>query len=122
VMEALENRRGVCQDFANVTIALCRSRGIPARYVSGYFFNGKTEESEVEASHAWLEVYLPGYGWKGYDPTHRRTVDVRYIKLAVGRDYADVRPVAGRFLGRGRQSMEVEVRVRRLDLPKNPED
>ncbi len=114
VAEALAARRGVCQDFANVMIALCRSRGIPARYVSGYFYNGKTEASEIEASHAWVEIYIPGYGWKGFDPTHNRESDPRYIKLAVGRDYADVRPVGGRFLGRGTQDMIVEVRVRRL--------
>ena len=114
VAEALASRRGVCQDFANVMIALCRSRGIPARYVSGYFYNGKTEDCEIEASHAWVELFVPGYGWKGYDPTHDRPSDPRYIKLAVGRDYADVRPVGGRFLGRGTQSMVVEVRVRRL--------
>jgi len=114
VIEALEARRGVCQDFANVMISLCRSRGIPARYVSGYFFNGKTEMHEVEASHAWVEIFIPTYGWKGYDPTHRRPTDPRYIKLAVGRDYADVRPVGGRFLGRGTQEMAVEVRVREL--------
>lgn len=114
VAEVLAARRGVCQDFANVMIAMCRSRGIPARYVSGYFFNGKTDDSEIEASHAWVEIYLPGYGWKGFDPTHDREIDPRYIKLAVGRDYADVRPVGGRFLGRGTQDMVVEVRVRRL--------
>ncbi|MCB1225465.1 MAG: transglutaminase family protein [Verrucomicrobiales bacterium] len=119
VAEALKSRCGVCQDFANVTIALCRSRGIPARYVSGYFFNGKTEPSEVEASHAWMEVFLPGFGWKGWDPTHDRAADPRYIKLAVGRDYADVRPVSGRFLGKGSgsQTMTVEVRVRELKEP-----
>jgi transglutaminase-like putative cysteine protease len=113
VVEALAARRGVCQDFANVMIAMCRSRGIPARYVSGYFYNGKTEADQIEASHAWVEIFVPGYGWKGFDPTHDRESDPRYIKLAVGRDYADVRPVGGRFLGRGTQDMVVEVRVRR---------
>lgn len=114
VADALAARRGVCQDFANVMIAMCRSRGIPARYVSGYFYNGKTDDHEIEASHAWVEIFVPGYGWKGFDPTHDRESDPRYIKLAVGRDYADVRPVGGRFLGRGTQDMVVEVRVRRL--------
>ena len=114
VSTVMKDRRGVCQDFANATISLCRSRGIPARYVSGYFFNGKTEQHEVEASHAWLEIFVPGYGWKGLDPTHDREADPRYIKLAVGRDYSDVRPVGGRFLGKGSQNMIVEVRVRRL--------
>jgi transglutaminase-like putative cysteine protease len=84
-----------------VVIALCRSQGIPARYVSGYFFNDSRQAGEIEASHAWVEVFLPGFGWKGYDPTHRRESDTRYIKLATGRDYGDIRPVSGTFRGKG---------------------
>ena len=112
--EALNDRRGVCQDYAHVLIALCRRQGIPARYVSGYFFNGKTG-TENEASHAWMEVFLPGYGWKAWDPTHGREADTRYIKLAIGRDYDDAKPVSGRFRGKGRQHMEVHVQIRQAD-------
>jgi transglutaminase-like putative cysteine protease len=109
--EAMEDRRGVCQDFAHVMIALCRSQGIPARYVSGYFYNGATGD-ENEASHAWVEIFLPHYGWKAFDPTHNRLADTRYIKLAVGRDYADIKPVSGAFRGKGTQHMDVTVQIR----------
>lgn len=114
MIEALHERCGVCQDFAHVMIAICRTQGIPARYVSGYFQNDMRREGEIEASHAWVEVYLPYYGWKGYDPTHERVVDDRYVKLAVGRDYSDIRPLAGTFRGRGTRSMDVEVSVLRV--------
>ena len=109
--EALRDRRGVCQDFAHVLLALCRSQGIPARYVSGYFWNEQRTPGEVEASHAWVEIFLPGFGWKGYDPTHRREADTRYIKLATGRDYGDIRPVSGTFRGKGTRELRVEVTV-----------
>lgn len=112
VAEALRTRRGVCQDYAHVMLALCRTQGIPARYVSGYFFDGERPSGEPEASHAWVEVFLPGYGWKGIDPTHDRTADTRYVKLAVGRDYADIRPVNGTYRGRGTRKLVVEVQVR----------
>jgi len=109
--EAMSDRRGVCQDFAHVMIALCRSQGIPARYVSGYFYNDKTGD-ENEASHAWVEIFLPGFGWKAFDPTHNREADTRYVKLAVGRDYGDIRPVSGAFRGKGSQHMDVTVQIR----------
>jgi len=112
--EVLETRQGVCQDFAHVMLGMCRIQGIPARYVSGYFFNPKRGPDELEASHAWVEVFLPGFGWKGFDPTHDRVPDTRYVKVAVGRDYADAMPISGRFRGKGGQSMSVEVKVSRL--------
>jgi transglutaminase-like putative cysteine protease len=111
-VEVVLTRRGVCQDFAHVMLGICRTYGIPARYVSGYFFNPNRAPDEIEASHAWVEVYLPGYGWKGFDPTHNRVPDTRYIKLAVGRDYADIKPVSGTFRGNPSREMVVEVRVR----------
>ena len=97
--DVLKLRMGVCQDFAHVHIGLCRSMGIPARYVSGYFFNTTRRPREIEASHAWVEAWVPGYGWAAYDPTHDRPADDRYIKVAVGRDYADIRPVNGTYRG-----------------------
>jgi len=109
---ALRDRRGVCQDYAHVMIAFCRSQGIPARYVSGYFYNDKTGD-ENEASHAWMEVFIPHYGWKAWDPTHDRAADPRYIKLANGRDYGDIKPVSGSFRGKGTQQMEVIVQIRK---------
>ena len=111
--EALRTRQGVCQDFAHVMLAMCRAQGIAARYVSGYFYNENRRSDESEASHAWVEIYLPGYGWKGYDPTHCRLADTRYLKLAVGRDYADIRPVNGSFRGRGTRALIVDVEVTR---------
>lgn len=110
--DALKLRKGVCQDFAHVMLGLCRNAGIPARYVSGYFLNDHRKPGEVEASHAWVEVCVPGFGWAGYDPTHERTPDDRYVKIAAGRDYADIRPVSGTYKGAPTRSLDVEVAVR----------
>jgi transglutaminase-like putative cysteine protease len=107
---ALQQKQGVCQDYAHALISLCRSQQIPARYVSGYFFNGNLGDQN-EASHAWVEIFVPGQGWRGWDPTHDRAPDTRYVRLASGRDYQDVKPVAGHFLGRGTKRMEVEVQI-----------
>ena len=109
-------RRGVCQDFAHVMIALCRSLAIPTLYVSGYLYNGPRELLRgAQASHAWCEVYVPGTGWCGLDPTNDQPAGERYVKLAIGRDYADVAPVQGRYRGTAEQRLEVEVDVQRLD-------
>lgn len=112
--EVIKKKQGVCQDFAHLMLGICRTHGIPARYVSGYFLNQHKLPGEIEASHAWLEVFIPDYGWKGYDPTHRREADTRYVKLAVGRDYGDIRPVGGTFRGKGTRKMVVEVSVQRI--------
>jgi transglutaminase-like putative cysteine protease len=115
--DALKLRMGVCQDFAHVHLGLCRSLGIPARYVSGYFFNNTRRPREIEASHAWIEAYIPGHGWVGYDPTHDRPADERYVKIAVGRDYTDIRPVNGTYRGPPTRSLKVEVTVRETAAP-----
>lgn len=115
--DALKLRMGVCQDFAHVHLGLCRSMGIPARYVSGYFFNTTRRPREIEASHAWIEAYIPGHGWVAYDPTHDRVADDRYVKIAVGRDYADIRPVNGTYRGAPTRSLKVEVTVRETPAP-----
>ncbi len=74
--EALELRQGVCQDFAHVLLGLCRAVKIPARYVSGYLYNGPAEHLKgAQASHAWVEIYLPGLGWVGLDPTNNQEVN-----------------------------------------------
>jgi transglutaminase-like putative cysteine protease len=117
ISDVLRDRKGVCQDFAHLTLALCRSQGIPARYVSGYFFNADRKPGEIEASHAWIEVFLPHFGWKGIDPTHAREADTRYIKLAVGRDYADIRPINGTYRGKGTRRMTVEAEIRLVNPP-----
>ncbi len=112
--DALAQRTGVCQDFAHVLLGLCRLAGFPARYVSGYFFNVRRQPDAVEASHAWIEVLVPGFGWVGYDPTHDRPADDRYVKIAAGRDYADIRPVSGTFRGAPTKELLVDVSIRQI--------
>lgn len=106
--EVLEQRRGVCQDFAHVLLGLCRTLKIPALYVSGYL---ATEEAS--ATHAWVEVYVPGAGWQALDPTHNRQPDESYVKIGVGRDYADVPPVSGTYKGTTERKMLVDVKITR---------
>jgi transglutaminase-like putative cysteine protease len=107
--DALAQRKGVCQDFAHVTIGLCRALKIPALYVSGYL---ATETAS--ATHAWMEVFIPGVGWRALDPTHNRQTNEDYVKIGVGRDYADVPPVTGNYKGATERKMEVSVKIRRL--------
>jgi transglutaminase-like putative cysteine protease len=115
--EVLKIRRGVCQDFAHAALALCRCLGIPARYVSGYFFDSTRDRRMrgAEASHAWIEVMVNGHGWFGLDPTNNRVVDDTYITLATGRDYRDVAPVTGSYYGPLPDAFDVTVRVKRKD-------
>lgn len=113
--DALRLHTGVCQDYAHVMLGLCRQSGIPARYVSGYFFNNRRRPGEIEASHAWVEVMVPGAGWIAYDPTHDRPADERYVKIATGRDYADIRPISGTYKGAPTRSLKVFVAVREAD-------
>ena len=113
--EAFGLRRGVCQDFTHVMLGLCRAVGIPARYASGYLYNGPRDTLVgAQASHAWAEVYLPAAGWIGFDPTNNTLADERYVKIAVGRDYEDVAPVRGSYLGSGHCRMEVTVEVEKI--------
>ncbi len=107
--DALNARAGVCQDFAHVLIGLCRAIQIPALYVSGYLCT-----PGAQASHAWVEVFVPDVGWRGLDPTHAGQPDERYVKLAVGRDYADVPPVQGHYKGITERTLEVDVRVEEI--------
>ena len=110
--DVLVDKRGVCQDLAHVMIAMCRALGIPALYVSGYLYNGPRDELiGTQASHAWCEVFLPGIGWRGLDPTNAQPVDERYIKLVVGGHCADVPPVRGTYKGTTERKMEVEVHI-----------
>ena len=113
----IKKRKGVCQDFAHVAIAMCRSLGIPARYVSGYFFDHTRNRSMrgSEASHALIEVLINGHGWYGLDPTNNRVVDETYIILGSGRDYRDVAPITGTYFGRLPTSMDVDVSVKKLE-------
>lgn len=116
--DVLVQRRGVCQDFAHVMLGMCRSLKIPARYVSGYLHVPPGEHWRgAEASHAWVEVYLPKVGWRGLDPTNACAVGESHVKVAVGRDYADAAPVRGNFRGRARQRMEVDLSVTVVSPP-----
>src|SRR5205823_7689435 len=113
VEEVLELGRGVCQDFAHVLIAACRSKGIPARYVSGYLYDPKADGG-ASASHAWVDVFVPGQGWISLDPTHGRAQNDQYVRVAVGRDYADVPPTKGVYKGAARETLDVDVDIRVL--------
>lgn len=116
VRDVLTARAGVCQDFAHVMLGLCRALKIPARYVSGYLYNGPLEHLKgAQASHAWVEVYILGHGWCGLDPTNNRPVDGHYVKVATGRDYADVSPLKGTYRGTAKRELFVEVLVSRLE-------
>ena len=111
---ALETRKGVCQDFAHIMITLVRSKlRMPCRYVSGYLAHRETDSdrSAASATHAWIEVLMPHFGWVGFDPTNRLVAGERHIRTAIGRDYADVPPTHGMFRGRAKSELTVAVRV-----------
>ena len=115
VMEVFEKRRGVCQDFAHLQMSMLRSLGLAARYVSGYLLTlpapGKERLIGADASHAWLSVYCPGFGWIDVDPTNNQIPSDKHILVAWGRDYADISPVKGVILGGGKSTMHVSVDV-----------
>lgn len=118
VNETLELRRGVCQDFTHLMLAICRMKGIPARYVSGYHFVQDLQCVTAEfqqASHAWVEAHIPGVGWLGFDPTNDNIMSWRYIKLGHGRDYRDIVPIKGIYRGTLSLKMEVTVDVRKVE-------
>jgi transglutaminase-like putative cysteine protease len=110
--EALAARQGVCQDFAHVMIALVRELGIPCRYVSGYLFEPDDPRRSLDgATHAWVEAWLPDLEWVGFDPTHNCLTGEHHIRVAVGRDYADVPPTRGVFKGLSAVKSELSVNV-----------
>ncbi|MDX2109571.1 MAG: transglutaminase family protein [Verrucomicrobiota bacterium] len=117
LLEFYEKRRGVCQDFSHLTLAILRAAGIPARYISGYLLTepapGQPRQLGVDASHAWVQLYFAGTGWVGIDPTNHCLTDSRYIKVAIGRDYSDVSPLRGSVIGGGTQTVAVGVTVER---------
>lgn len=121
---ALLERRGVCQDFAHIMIAIARSWGIPARYVSGYLFHRRQDHnrSASDATHAWVETYLPSFGWIGFDPTNNVIAGERHIRVAVGRDYADVPPTRGTFKGGAGSELMVAVSVEPTSAPVRHEE
>ena len=120
--EVFKNRRGVCQDFAHLGIACLRSLGLPARYVSGYLETipppGKKRLVGADASHAWLAVWCPGYGWIDADPTNNLLPGDRHITVAWGRDFSDVSPLRGVVVGGGEHELKVSVDVAPLAEPR----
>jgi transglutaminase-like putative cysteine protease len=113
VEDVARHRRGVCQDLAHLMIALCRQRGVPARYVSGWLY-GPATDGPAE-SHAWVEAHVPGAGWIEVDPTHPGRLDGHHVRVATGRDYADVPPLRGSYTGAPTSGMTVTVEITQLE-------
>jgi len=115
VDEVLEKKQGVCQDFAHLEIALLRSLGLPARYISGYLLThppeGKEKLAGADASHAWISAWCPDFGWIDFDPTNNMIPGNEHITLAWGRDYGDVSPINGFMVGGGEHTVSVAVDV-----------
>jgi len=113
--EVIEQRKGVCQDFAHFSLACLRSLGLAARYVSGYFETlpppGSERLTGVDASHAWFSVFVPGSGWVDFDPTNNLMPGNKHITLAWGRDYLDVSPLKGVVFSAGKHDLHVSVDV-----------
>lgn len=114
-LDALREGKGVCQDYAHLTLMLLRSMGIPARYVSGYLHpkhDAVVGETVDGQSHAWIQAWAGG--WWDYDPTNDSEINERYVAVGVGRDYADVSPLKGIYSGGGSTDLDVVVEVTRL--------
>ena len=122
--EAIAARKGVCQDLTHVMIALVRQLGVPCRYVSGYLYHRRQDQdrSAEDATHAWAEAFVPSLGWVGFDPTNNLMATDRHIKVAVGRDYADVPPTRGVYVGKAEETLDVGVRVTTADVAPAPDE
>ena len=114
----MEERKGVCQDFAHLAIAGVHAMGLPARYVSGYLETmaaaGKEKLTGVDASHAWFSVFIPEMGWVDFDPTNNQLPTEQYITIGWGRDYFDIIPLKGVIMSGGTHELKVSVDVKRL--------
>lgn len=114
--EVMSAKKGVCQDFAQVAIACCRTMGLPARYVSGYIETfpppGKEKLFGTDTSHAWFSVFIPEFGWVDFDPTNNQIPKNQHIIVAYGRDYYDVPPLKGVLYGSGESTLDVSVDIR----------
>lgn len=111
--DVLINKRGVCQDFANLFICMARLLNIPARYVCGYVYTGNTGANRAmsDASHAWVQMYLPNIGWKGFDPTNGTLPATDHVRMAVGRHYRDTAPTAATIYTPAIESLRLDVEV-----------
>lgn len=107
------SKRGVCQDLSNLFITLARLLGIPARYVCGYIYTGNTAETRAKSdeSHAWVQLYIPNIGWKGFDPTNGVLPHVDHVRVGYGRNWRDTAPTSGTLYTKARETLEVNVTV-----------
>ena len=110
--DVLKLKAGVCQDFAHILTIFLRLMGIPSRYVSGYICPKGKEMRGEGATHAWVEAYIPEYGWLGLDPTNNCLVNDQHVRLATGRNFADCTPVKGTYKGSGDHILEVSVEIK----------
>lgn len=123
IEHALTERRGVCQDFSHIMIVVARQWGVPVRYVSGYLYHrGANDRSDADATHAWVEAWLPSLGWVGFDPTNNILAAERHVRAAVGRDYADVPPTRGTFKGQAETELSIGVAIEPTQAPVRHED
>jgi len=113
--EIWDLKAGVCQDFAHILLVMLRLMGIPARYVSGYVCPHDSTLRGEGATHAWVEAYIPFYGWLGLDPTNNCVVNDLHVRLAIGRNFSDCSPVKGTYKGTAKQTLEVGVSVSHED-------
>ena len=126
ITEVLAKGAGVCQDYAHLGVALCRSIGIPARYVSGYLFSSNERTGSIDGglvrvqTHAWFEAAVPELGWLALDPTNRLAVGHQHVKIGHGRDYDDVPPLRGVYSGPGAPELDASVEIRRMDPSRQP--
>lgn len=123
VADVLSQGKGVCQDFAHLGVAMCRSVAIPARYVSGYLYAADQtiavapEEPELDVqTHAWMEAFVPGHGWWALDPTNPQPIGELHVKIGHGRDYEDVMPLRGVYHGGAEHDLGVKVQISRDEL------
>lgn len=116
--DVFEHKKGVCQDFAHLTIACLRGLGLAARYVSGYIETipppGQEKLIGADASHAWVSLFVPTIGWLDFDPTNNIQPQEQHVVLAVGRDFSDVTPLKGVMFGGGSQQLSVAVDMTRI--------
>jgi transglutaminase-like putative cysteine protease len=114
----MQERKGVCQDFAHLGISCLHAMGLPAKYISGYIETlapeGKEKLTGVDASHAWFSVFIPDMGWIDFDPTNNKIPDEQYITVGWGRDYFDIVPLKGVIMSSSSHEMMVSVDVRRV--------
>jgi len=114
--DVFTTRKGVCQDFSNLFIAMARLLSIPARYVCGYVYTGNVGERRGDASHAWVQLYIPGVGWKGFDPTNGILPNLDHVRVGYGRNYRDTAPTMGTLYSPANETMSVDVEVSDMSL------